>query len=366
MTKMSRTTVALMCLALASPVLAADPAPVDVAPTSHLVCTAPADAAAIDRMLAAAHSPLAGDGRTIVDTASAVGLDPRVVVAIAAHETLLQTYAPSRRIHNPFGLGPHWEFPGERAAIRKAVEILDRYYVAEGRDSVASIGPKWAPIGARNDPDQLNDHWVAGVSAYYETLGGDPALPVTLAAQNPTPDCGGAGTQIEVDAEAELLVSHWDPEITPQAGFRMSQGGDPTTGHAARPEAFAFPLALRVGESASFVNPINGETTCEQGLSNCAVTLSSAPNGSVVAVTAGTLSVATEAEQQAGVGFWIESRDGDRFGYSPLLEYMGGIRAGVEVRPGDRLGVGTGSLMLAWERDGARINPHALLVATRA
>lgn len=368
MTTKSRIAVTLAALALAAPALATETpvsGGVDVAPTSHLTCAAPTDAAAIDHMLAAARSPLAGDGRTIVDTASAVGLDPRAVVAIAAHETLLETYEPSRRIHNPFGLGPHWEFPGERAAIRTAVDVLDRYYLAEGRETAATIGPKWAPVGAENDPDQLNNHWVSGVSAYYESLGGDPGLPMTLQAQNPAPDCSAA-ERIEIDPNAAVIVTRWDPINVPDAGFRMSQGGDPTTGQAATPTAFAFPLALRDGEPASLTNPVTDDPTCNQNDADCAVTLTSAANTAVVAGISGELIVATEAEQTAGIGFWIQSSDGDRFGYSPLLEYAEGVRAGQIVAPGTTLGAGTGTLLLAWERDSSRINPYPLLKATLA
>ena len=69
-------------------------------------CVAPTDAAGIDAMLAAAGSPMAGEGPTIVTEAAAAGIDPRAIVAIAAHETMLETYGPAQEIHNPFGLGP--------------------------------------------------------------------------------------------------------------------------------------------------------------------------------------------------------------------------------------------------------------------
>ena len=77
---------------------------------SHLACVAPADAAAIDGVLADAGSPLAGEGATFVREGRRVGVDPRALVAIAAHETMLATYGPSQGIRNPFGLGPGWSF----------------------------------------------------------------------------------------------------------------------------------------------------------------------------------------------------------------------------------------------------------------
>src|SRR5687768_4465231 len=71
----------------------------------HMTCIAPTDAAGIDAMLARAGSPLAGEGATFVTEGAAAGIDPRALVAIAAHETLLETYGPAREINNPFGLG---------------------------------------------------------------------------------------------------------------------------------------------------------------------------------------------------------------------------------------------------------------------
>ena len=57
-------------------------------------CVAPTDAAGIDAILTAAGSPMAGEGATIVTEAAAAGIDPRAIVAIAAHETMLETYGP--------------------------------------------------------------------------------------------------------------------------------------------------------------------------------------------------------------------------------------------------------------------------------
>ena len=45
--------------------------------------------------------------------AAGVGIDPRAIVAIAAHETMLETYGPAAEIHNPFGLGPGSAFASE-------------------------------------------------------------------------------------------------------------------------------------------------------------------------------------------------------------------------------------------------------------
>ena len=42
--------------------------------------------------------------------------------------------------------------------------------------STSAGGRRWAPIGATNDPTQLNSNWYRNVSRYYAELGGDAAL----------------------------------------------------------------------------------------------------------------------------------------------------------------------------------------------
>ncbi len=164
-------------------------------------CLAPADAAGIDALLGRAASPLAGQGATFVAEGVAAGIDPRLLLAIAAHETRFATYAPARAIHNPFGLGPGMVFTSDAAAIARAARTLDSYYAQEGRIRIDTIGPKWAPLGAANDPKGLNRHWVAGVSTQYAALGGDPGEPVLIgsqgascAAQTPTGTPEGASS----------------------------------------------------------------------------------------------------------------------------------------------------------------------------
>jgi hypothetical protein len=62
---------------------------------------------------------------------------------------------------------------------------------------------------------------------------------------------------------------------------------------------------------------------------------------------------------------WLDTGDGDRIGYGPLVAYAGGIGEGAAVTAGHRLGDAPASLRLAWERGGSRIDPFPLLQATR-
>lgn len=366
----------LLAALAGSVVLAAGAAPPAGAETpgviAHMTCIAPGDAAGIDAMLARAASPLAGDGATFVEASRAAGLDPRALVAIAAHETLLETYGPAQEIRNAFGLGPGIAFASEEDAIRRAARVLGDYYLAEGRVTLAAIGAKWAPVGAANDPTGLNRHWTAGVGAYFAALGGDPALPVLASRQAATPGCAGAPALAPglTDAPAPSgppVVTVWGGAPPATAGGRAADGADPATGRPAVVAGFAFPLALPEGAPAAyrdaFAEP--GADTCDGARLQCAVTIASAPGDAVVAMAAGTLRAADAAEREAGLAFWIETDGGERLGYGPLAAYQPGVGEGARVAPGQHLGTGAGWVRVAWERAGERINPFPLLRATR-
>lgn len=347
-------------------------APAQTGVVSAMSCLAQTDAAGIDAMLERAGSPLAGEGATFVAEATAAGLDPRALVAIAAHETILATYVPSQAIHNPFGLGPGIAFASDAQAIARAARTLGDYYLAEGRTTLSSIGAKWAPIGVANDPTNLNANWTAGVGAYYAALGGDPGRPVLTTAQDGTPACLGAPAlsppaPAAAEADGPPVVTAWGGAPPAVTGTGARDGADPATGAPAVVDGFVFPLALAIDAPAAyrdaFAEP--GPSECDGGRHQCAVTIASAPGAAAVAMASGTLRAATPAEAERGIAFWIETPGGDRLGYGPLASYAPGIGDGAAVTPGAHLGGTAGWLRVTWERAGAPLNPYPLLAATR-
>lgn len=46
------------------------------------------------------------------------------------------------------------------------VRILKNYYFDLGLTTVEQIGAKYCPVGAKNDPNGLNQYWVSGVSSF--------------------------------------------------------------------------------------------------------------------------------------------------------------------------------------------------------
>ena len=363
-----------------APALTAAPGVAGIA--GQMVCIAPGDADGIDNLLVRAGSPLAGEGATFVREARRVGIDPRALVAIAAHETILLTYGPSRLIRNPFGLGPGWHFDSHAAAIARAATTLERYYLPEGRTTLAAIGAKWAPLGVANDPTNLNRHWAGGVGTYYRAMGGDPERPILLAAQAPLPDCAPSAVDPATGrppAPGALagpaadpgppVVTAWGGVIPAVTGRAPEGGADPDTGESAVVAGFAFPLALARGTAADYADTFGlpGPVMCggEWGR-RCAVTITAGAGTPAVAMAEGTLHPATIAEREEGIAFWLQTDAGDRLGYGALRAYAAGIAVGTRVTTGRRLGEAAITLRVAWERGGARINPYPLLAVTRA
>lgn len=341
---------ALVPLALegGSPASAADP-------SAHLVCSAPTDAPAIDRMLLRAGSPLAGEGATFVRVGSENGIDPRFLVAVAAHETLLETYSPAQAIRNPFGLGPGIVYESERQSIEEAGRILAQFYLAEGLTTIPKIAAKWAPVGATNDPTNLNSHWTTGVSSYYRSLGADPEAEVSLTSQAAEPDCG---TTAPDDALDGYLLWVWDGREPRLLGEGPAGGADPVSGRAARPDNFVFPLAARATQAVVY-----SPATCVPG-SPCTTTISVAPGTPVVAAIDGVLEAASGDDAGIGIGFWIVNGE-ERIGYSALASYEDAISEGTPVSAGQVLGRTAERTVIGWTRSGETINPYPLLEATR-
>jgi hypothetical protein len=119
-------------------------------------------------------SPLEGFGPVFVRAGREHSVDPRFLVAIGTHENRLGTYKAIQAKHNTFGLGPGKSYPSWEANIEAAASNLARangYYV--GKNTIRQIGLTWAPLGADNDPHDLNGHWVGSVTRFYGQLGGE-------------------------------------------------------------------------------------------------------------------------------------------------------------------------------------------------
>lgn len=110
---------------------------------------------------------------TFMDAAARNGLDPKLLMAIAMHETGRGTSSAFRNKRNAMGVsdaaGPR-SFASVEDSIYYMARQLKRNYIDKGLVSVEQIGGKYAPIGAENDPRGLNKNWVDGVNRYLNEL----------------------------------------------------------------------------------------------------------------------------------------------------------------------------------------------------
>lgn len=111
----------------------------------------------------------------IKEVAQNYGVDWRLAVAISMHETGKYTsvaFNDNNNVGGNFRNGSLMVFEDLDKGIDFFISNLKTKYIDLGLDTIEEISVKYAPIGAENDPDNLNQYWVSGVTKYYKELGG--------------------------------------------------------------------------------------------------------------------------------------------------------------------------------------------------
>lgn len=102
-------------------------------------------------------------------------VDWRLAVAISMHETGKYTsvaFNDNNNVGGNFRNGNLMTFSNLDDGIEFFANNLKTKYIDLGLDTIEEISVKYAPIGAENDPNNLNQYWVSGVTKYYKELGG--------------------------------------------------------------------------------------------------------------------------------------------------------------------------------------------------
>ncbi|WP_066388321.1 glucosaminidase domain-containing protein [Neobacillus mesonae] len=100
-------------------------------------------------------------------------INPALLAAISIHETGNGTSNAARFKYNVAGMmGKNGlkSYDSIRDSIFDMARNLRQNYLNQGKQSIAQIGAKYAPVGAANDPTQLNNHWVTGVQSQFNKL----------------------------------------------------------------------------------------------------------------------------------------------------------------------------------------------------
>lgn len=111
----------------------------------------------------------------IKEVAQDYGVDWRLAVAISMHETGKYTsvaFNDNNNVGGNFRNGSLMVFEDLDKGIDFFISNLKTKYIDLGLDTIEEISVKYAPIGAENDPNNLNQYWVSGVYKYYKELGG--------------------------------------------------------------------------------------------------------------------------------------------------------------------------------------------------
>lgn len=95
-----------------------------------------------------------------------------LVVSISRHETGNWTSKAFNDKHNFGGIMCNQATEIKRYSsydegLEDFIRVLKTYYFDLGLNDIAAIGAKYCPVGAKNDPHNLNQYWVGGVTDFY-------------------------------------------------------------------------------------------------------------------------------------------------------------------------------------------------------
>ncbi|MCM3569596.1 glucosaminidase domain-containing protein [Neobacillus mesonae] len=113
---------------------------------------------------------LQGMGDVFISAGKTFNVNPALLASIAQHET---GNGKSRAAHEKnniagmMGINGLKSYASVEESIMDMARNISKNYLGSGLTSIAKIGAKYAPIGASNDPTGLNNHWVTGVTKYF-------------------------------------------------------------------------------------------------------------------------------------------------------------------------------------------------------
>lgn len=109
-------------------------------------------------------SALKGKGAEIIDAAIKNKVNPVLFASIVAHETGNGKNCNYNNVAGMMNSCGKMHFASIEDGLNAAASNLNRNYISKGITSISAIAAKYAPVGASNDPTNLNANWTGGVS----------------------------------------------------------------------------------------------------------------------------------------------------------------------------------------------------------
>lgn len=117
---------------------------------------------------------LADHANDFLEVGQKAGVDPALLMAIAQVETGNGTSSAFKKKLNAMGVSPNGGGPRSFGSVRESIEYmaarLKSNYIDKGLTDIASIGAKYSPVGAANDPNGTNHTWADQVAARYAKI----------------------------------------------------------------------------------------------------------------------------------------------------------------------------------------------------
>jgi hypothetical protein len=160
---------------MTTPVPADISAGTDLAPMSLEANGTTSQGSLTDRLNQILNGKLKGAGDVFVAAGQKYNINPALLAAISMHETGNGTSRAANERNNIAGMmGANGlkSYSSVEESILDMARNLRQNYFDEGKQTIAEIGAKYAPVGAENDPTHLNEDWVNGVSHFFGMLNG--------------------------------------------------------------------------------------------------------------------------------------------------------------------------------------------------
>ncbi|MFA5071269.1 MAG: glucosaminidase domain-containing protein [Candidatus Pacearchaeota archaeon] len=164
-------------------------------------------------------SALLGKGGIVEKVAQKYGINPAFLASILVHESGWGESEALKKYNNPSGTMSgkgknNTEFKMFKTieeGIEYTAKNLKNNYIEKGRTTIESVAKKYAPVGAANDPKNLNQYWPENVQKLTNQFGGGGVIAGASA---------GTGTSAAVSSSAP----------SPSIPTKKTSGGKPARG----------------------------------------------------------------------------------------------------------------------------------------